>query len=108
MMGYMLSVALALFGYFLYRHRHPELPRPVRMPGVFRYLALVLSLFFFFVWLYGGYYAADIAVGEGKRWLFFLGLGIIVLYLPLHAYRLFEDRRGSMPASALPKEKAIP
>src|SRR5262245_38338807 len=32
-MGYLLSICLALFGYFLYRQRHPHLPRPVRMPG---------------------------------------------------------------------------
>ena len=29
-MGYLLSVCLALFGYFLYRQRHPHLPRPVQ------------------------------------------------------------------------------
>src|SRR5262249_47700197 len=28
-MGYLLSLGLALFGYFLYRQRHPDLPRPV-------------------------------------------------------------------------------
>ena len=46
------------------------------------------------MWIYGGYHASDIAVGPGKRWLFFLGLGVIVLYLPLYAYRrLIEDRK---------------
>jgi amino acid transporter len=96
-MGYLLSIALALIGYFLYRQNYPALNRPVRMPGFLRYLALALGTFFFFVWIYGGYHASDIAVGPGKRWLFFLGLGICLLYLPLHAYRRFvEDRRPSI------------
>ena len=93
-MGYLLALALALIGYFLYRQRYPTLKRPVRMPGFMRYLALAIGMFFLFVWAYGGYYASDIAVGPGKHWLFFWGLGICLLYLPLHAYRRFiEDRR---------------
>jgi len=93
-MGYLLSLALAFIGYFLYRQRHPELERPVRMPGFLRHIALGTGVVFLFVWIYGGYHASDIAVAAGKRWLFFLGLGIILLYLPLHAYRrLIDDRR---------------
>jgi amino acid transporter len=94
-MGYLLALALALIGYFLYRQKYPTLKRPVRMPGFMRFLALAIGVFFLFVWAYGGYYASDIAVGPGKHWLFFWGLGICFLYLPLHAYRRFvEDRRG--------------
>ncbi len=93
-MGYLLSVGLALVGYFVYRHRHSHMPRPFRLPGYFRYVALGIGLVILFVWVYGGYHAADIAVGPGKRWLFFLGLGCILLYLPLHAYRRWEDRRA--------------
>ena len=93
-MGYLLSLALALIGYFLYRQFQPDLPRPVRMPGWLRYVALFLGVAFLFVWIYGGYYASDLAVGPGKRWLFFLGLGVLVLYVPLYAYRrLIEDRK---------------
>ena len=74
---------------------HPELSRPVRMPGFLRFAALALGIFFLFVWLYGGYYAADIVVPSDppKRWLFFLGLGILALYLPLYAYRRRENTR---------------
>ncbi len=99
-MGYLLCVGLALFGYFLHRHRHPDLPRPVRVPGFLRYVALAIGLTVLFVWAYGGYHAADIAVGPGKRWLFFLGLGCILLYLPLYAYRRREDRRAERAAAA--------
>jgi amino acid transporter len=103
-MGYLLSVGLALIGYSLHRHRHAHVPRPFRLPGFLRYVALAIGLTVLFVWAYGGYHAADIAVGPGKRWLFFLGLGCILLYPPLHAYRRREDRRAE-PAAAVTDEK---
>jgi amino acid transporter len=104
-MGYLLSVSLALIGYFLYRQRHPGLDRPVRMPGFLRFVALGIGVFFLFVWIYGGYHASDIAVAAGKRWLYFLGLGIIMLYLPLYAYRRLIDER---PKREVPKELVMP
>ncbi len=102
-MGYLLSLALALIGYFLYRQRHPDVPRPVRMPGFMRYVVLGIGVFFLFVWSYGGYFASDLAVAAGKRWLFFLGLGVILLYLPLYVYRrLVEDPRARAAVAASP------
>src|SRR5262249_19123015 len=98
-MGYLLSLGLALFGYFLHRQRHPDVPRPVRMPGFLRYIALGISVVFLFVWIYGGYYASDIAVGPGKRWLFFLGSGILLLYLPLYAYRRYVEDGKAVDAA---------
>ena len=94
-MGYLLSLCLALIGYFLYRHNHPHLPRPVRMHDSLRYVALVIGVVGLFVWAYGGYYAADIAVGPGHRWLFFLGRCDRV-YFPLYAYRRWQDRRSGL------------
>src|SRR5258706_10038932 len=49
-MGYLLSVSLALIGYFLYRQRHPELDRPVRMPDWMRFAALAIGVMLSFVW----------------------------------------------------------
>jgi amino acid transporter len=99
-MGYLFCVSLALIGYFLYRHRRPHLERPVRLPGFMRFVALGIGVAFLFVWIYGGYHASDIAVASGKRWLFFLGLGISLLYLPFYAYRRFvEDRRTGEPTA---------
>ena len=83
--------------------RHPSFPvapRPFRLPRFLRYVALAIGLTVLFVWVYGGYHAADIAVGPGKRWLFFMGLGCILLYLPLHAYRRWEDRRAERADAA--------
>ena len=95
--GYLLCVGLALIGYFLYRQNHPELRRPVRLPGFVRFLALGLGVIFLFIWAYGGYYAADIIIGTDppRRWLFFLGLGILSLYVPLYLYRQREDASNS-------------
>ncbi len=97
-MGYLLAVALALIGYFLYRQWRPDEPRPIRMPGWLRFVALGLGLFFLFVWGYGGYYSSDIvferpagAEGPGKRWLFFLGLGLLLLYVPLYVCRRLAE-----------------
>ena len=101
-MGYLLSVSFALIGYFLYRQHHPHRVRPLRMPEFMKYLALIIGLFFLFVWAYGGYYSSDIAVGPGKRWLFFWGLGICFLYLPLHAYRRFVEDRKAAPELPVP------
>lgn len=106
-MGYLLALALAYIGYFFYRQHYPGLHRPVRMPGFLRYVALVVGCFFLFVWAYGGYYSSDIAVGPRKHWLFFWGLGICFLYLPLHAYRrLIEDRRAAQGELAVTLEAA--
>ena len=106
-MGYLLSVGLALIGYFVYRHRHAHLPRPFRLPGLTRFVAIAIGLTVLAVWVYGGYYAADIAVGPGKRWLFFLGVGCILLYLPLHAYRRWEDRRAKAEVPTPPEQEVI-
>lgn len=93
-MGYLLAVALALVGYFVYRSRRPDIPRPVRMPGFLSPLALVIGVFFLFAWAYGGYYASDYVVAGNKRWLFFLGLFLLALYFPLYFWRQAQDRRG--------------
>ncbi|MGO8817306.1 MAG: hypothetical protein ACLQVG_21890 [Terriglobia bacterium] len=98
-LGYLLALALALIGYFLSRQKYPGLKRPVRMPGFMRYAALCIGVVFLFVWAYGGYYSSDITVGPGRHWLFFWGVGICFLYLPLHAYRrLIEDRKPGKDA----------
>jgi amino acid transporter len=99
-MGYLFSLALALIGYFLHRQYQPDAPRPVRLPGFVRFVALGLGIAFLFIWAYGGYYASDIAVSAGKRWLFFLGLAVIFMYMPLFAYRRLVDDRRSVSVGA--------
>lgn len=108
--GYLLCVGLALIGYFLHRQNHADVVRPVRLPGFVRYVALVLGVVFLFIWAYGGYYAADIVVASDppRRWLFFFGLGILALYVPLYLYRRHEDSLRSRALGTDPRPKADP
>ena len=56
--------------------------------------ALVVGIFFLFCWIYGGFYSADFVLGDtSKRYLFWLGLGLLAVYFPLYAWRMAEDRR---------------
>ena len=93
-MGYLLSCSLALGGYFVYRQFRPDAPRPVRMPGWMRWVALAVFIAFMAVWAYGGWNSPALVVGptEGP-FLFFLGLVIIAAYAPLHLWRRLSDRR---------------
>ena len=95
-MGYMFSVACALIGFALFRWKRNDFPRPLRMPGFMGPVAFVLGLGALVLWAVGGYYAADYAVGTGYRWLFWVGLGLLGLYLPLHLWRRYEDKRDGL------------
>lgn len=90
-MGYLLACAIALIGYYIHRSRRPDLERPVRLPGFVQYIALAVGLFFLVIWAVGGYLAADYVVAADQRWLFFLGLAILALYLPLYWWRQKTD-----------------
>ncbi len=93
-MGYLLACAFAMFGYFLHRQFRPELHRPVRMPGSMRWLALASSIFFLFVWAYGGWRSPALIVDASEGpFLFWLGIAVIAAYLPLYLWRKASDRR---------------
>jgi amino acid transporter len=92
-MGYLASIAIALFGYFLYRQYRPELPRPVRLPTAAKWVALGMAVAFTFIWAYGGWHSPALVVGESSERLFFLGLVILLAYLPLYWWRVAGDRR---------------
>ena len=91
--GYLFAVSLALVGYWLYRVRQPEAPRPFRLGAWAAPLALVFGIAFLFAWAYGGYFAADYQVGADKRVLFFIGLALLALWFPLYWWRQAENRR---------------
>jgi amino acid transporter len=92
-MGYLASIAVALFGYFLYRQYRPDLPRPVRLPTFAKWVALAIAIIFTFIWAYGGWHSPALVVGESSERLFFLGLAILLAYLPLYWWRVITDRR---------------
>jgi amino acid transporter len=67
--GYTGSFLTVLVGYYLLRKYRPNLPRPVRLPEFFKYIALALAAFFAFVWLYGGISYARIGHTTTYYWL---------------------------------------
>ncbi len=96
-MGYLFALAIALIGYGIFRSKGLMADRPLRMPAWMGPLAIVIGVAELLLWAVGGYYAADYAVGAGFRWLFWVGLILLALYVPLYLWRQAEDRRsGSM------------
>jgi amino acid transporter len=96
--GYLFSCALALLGYFVYRHRRPDVARPFRLPTMFKWVALAIFAFWVVVYFFGGYNAPSIVVGPDEGpFLFFLGLVIMASYVPLAWWR----RRGDAKARAV-------
>jgi amino acid transporter len=96
--GYTASFIPVLVGYYLLRKNRADMRRPVRLPEVFKYVALVLAVAYFVIWLYGGlvYTGLPNAAlgGSNTRVYYFIGWAILISYLPLWWYRKYiEDRR---------------
>jgi amino acid transporter len=93
--GYLLSCALALAGYFVYRHLRPDVPRPFRLPTWCKWLALAIFIFWMFIYFYGGWNSPKIILANPHQGpgLYLLGLLIVALYAPLYWWRAWQDRR---------------
>ena len=91
-MGYLFALSVSLIGYGIFRARRNDYERPLRMPAIMGPLAIVIGVLGLLLWAIGGYYAADYAVGAGYRWLYWVGLFLLALYVPLVAWRRAEDR----------------
>lgn len=101
-MGYLFALSVALIGYGIFRSMREDTPRDLKMPRFFGPLGLILGVAGLLLWAIGGYYAADYAVGSGYRWLYWIGLILLVLYFPLNWWRKMEDRAtdGATPAAS--------
>jgi amino acid transporter len=98
--GYIIAVAASLYGYFLLRQVRPNRVSPFRLPGWFRWLALVVALFLTFDYFVGGWNAPDIVVGPGQgHFLYILGLVIVAAYVPLYWWRKISDKRRGIDDS---------
>ena len=99
-MGYLFALSVSLIGYGIFRSMREDTPRPLKMPRALGPIALVIGVVGLLLWAIGGYYAADYAVGPGYRWLYWIGLILLVLYFPLHWWRRLEDRTAGTSADA--------
>jgi amino acid transporter len=93
-MGYLLALAISLIGYGLFRSMRENTPRQLKMPRAFGPIGLLVGVVGLLLWVVGGYYSADYAVGPGYRWLYWIGLALVALYFPLNWWRILEDRAG--------------
>ncbi len=96
-MGYLFALAVAMIGFGVFRMKRDDFPRPFKMPAWMGPVAIVFGVLGLILWLVGGYFAADYAVGAGYRWLFWVGLILLALYVPLHLWRRAEDKRTGAP-----------
>ena len=91
-MGYLFALSVSMIGYGIFRARRGDLERPLKMPAWMGPAAILLGALGLLLWVIGGYYAADYAVGAGFRWLYWVGLLLLALYVPLVFWRQAEDR----------------
>ena len=102
--GYLGSFIPVLIGYYLLRRFRPEMNRPVRLPGIFSWIALAMAALYFVIWSYGGYEYARIG---NTRIYYFIGWAVALSYLLFYWYRVYiEDPKharesaGDLPATA--------
>ncbi len=101
--GYLFSFIPVLIGYFLLRQLRPNVRRPYRLPEWMKYLALVMAGIYTVIYVYGGpMYANCTCNAAGKKTLpyYFIGLGVLLAYLPLYYWRKrVEDKRDAPPTA---------
>jgi amino acid transporter len=104
--GYLASFLPVLVGYFLLRKYRPTVRRPFRLPEWMKYVALAIAALYAVIYFYGGpVYASCKCSQAGKSTLpyYFIGWGVLLLYLPLYWYRKHvEDKQGVETAPAAP------
>ena len=99
--GYLGSFLPVLLAYYLLRRKHPEIARPVRLPGFFKWIALAMFALYSVIWLVGGLvYASfpydfnfDGQIDGDNRLYYFLGWVVIAAYVLFWWWRRVEDRR---------------
>jgi len=102
--GYTFSFLPVLVGYYLLRKHRPNARRPVKLPEFFKYVALLMAVFYLVIWLYGGIYYSKI----GNTLVYYLaGWGVLIAYLPLYWYRVkVEDKKVAAEAPVMPAAEA--
>jgi amino acid transporter len=97
--GYLFSFIPVLIGYYLLRRFRPDVRRPFRLPEWMKYAALALAAVYTVIYVWGGPVYANCACNAaGKKTLpyYFIGIGVLLAYLPLYWYRKrYEDPRDA-------------
>ncbi|HEY2439542.1 MAG TPA: APC family permease [Solirubrobacteraceae bacterium] len=108
--GYLASFLPVLVGYFLLRKDRPNVRRPFRLPEWMKYVALAIALLYAVIYFYGGpTYASCKCNAAGTTTLpyYFIGWGVLLLYLPLYYFRKrIEDRREEATETVPPPTAA--
>jgi amino acid transporter len=103
--GYLASFIPVLIGYFLLRKYRPNVRRPFKLPEWMKYVALLIAAMYAMIYFWGGpVYASCSCSQAGHSTLpyYFIGIAVVLSYLPLYYYRKkVEDRRvGAAPVAA--------
>jgi amino acid transporter len=103
--GYLASFIPVLIGYYLLRKNRPNVRRPFKLPEWMKYVALAMAALYAVIYFYGGpVYASCSCNAAGKTTLpyYFIGIGVLLLYLPLYYWRKRDDRRVQAAAGSVP------
>ena len=109
--GYLASFIPVLVGYFILRRDRPNVRRPFRLPEWMKFVALAIAAIYAVIYFYGGpTYASCKCNAAGTTTLpyYFIGWGVLLLYLPMYWYRKrVEDKRGATDVHAAPGTASV-
>jgi len=110
--GYVGSFVPVLIGYYFLRRWRPELRRPFRLPEWMKYVALAVAAYYLFTWAVGLPWCAlsGCAVGGVGNVLpaYFIGIGLMLAYIPLYLWRQRSDRRLATAQAAAAPAAGVP
>ncbi len=111
--GYLASFLPVLVGYFILRRDRPDVRRPFRLPEWMKFVALAVAAIYAVIYFYGGPVYASCgcnAAGTTTLPYYFIGWGVLALYLPLYWYRKrVEDKRDVAAQTASePPAQVVP
>jgi amino acid transporter len=109
--GYLASFIPVLVGYFILRRDRPNVRRPFRLPEWMKFVALAIAALYAVIYFYGGpTYASCKCNAAGTTTLpyYFIGWGVLLLYLPMYWYRKrVEDKRDATGMYAAPGTASV-
>jgi amino acid transporter len=103
--GYLASFIPVLIGYYLLRKHRPNVRRPFKLPEWMKYVALAIAALYTLIYFYGGpVYASCSCNAAGRKTLpyYFIGIAVLLSYLPLYYWRKRDDRRAEATAPSAP------